>query len=94
MIAGLEIGACSSGLKELHLCSLSTKVLRDGLVTANRETTWGSEELSSLLDWEAGRCCSHAAMNRSGKLLKEEVSPSSLDVLKPSVEALVQHPQR
>lgn len=94
MIAGLETGACSGGLKELHLCSLSTKVLRDDLVTANRETTWGAEDLSSLLDREAGRCRSHTAMIRSGKLLKEEVSPSSLDVLKPSVEALVQHLQR
>ena len=91
MIAGLETSPRSSGLKELRLCSLSTKVLRDDLVTANTETTWGAEDLSSLPDWEAGRCRSHAAMNCSVKLLKEEVSASSLDVLKSSVEALVQH---
>lgn len=53
--------------------------------------TWGAEDLSSLPDWEAGRCHSHVAINRSMKLLKEEVSASSLDVLKSSVEALVQH---
>lgn len=91
MIAGLKTGPCGDSLKELRLCSLSTKVLRGDLVTANTEMIWGAEDLSSLLDWKAGRCRSHAAMNRSMKLLKEEVSASLLHVLKSSVEVLVQH---
>lgn len=57
-------------------------------MTANTETVWGAEDLSSLPDWEAGRCRSQAMMNRSEKLLKEEVSVSPLDVLRSSV----QHP--
>lgn len=40
MTAGFGTSPVSSGLKELRLCGLSTKVLRDDLVTANTEMTW------------------------------------------------------
>lgn len=89
MLAGLQTCPCSGGRKELRLCSLSTKVLRGELVTATTEMIQGAEDLSSLPDWEAGRCPSQAAMNRSVKLLKEEVSASPLDVFKSSVRRLL-----